>query len=295
MATDGTYKIASIPAGTDLVSRAAIAGEFTKMDAGLAHMVALQNNSSTTAYTTDAPYSAYYAGMRFQFVALYANTGGATLNVNSLGAKKLCDPTSGLQLSAAGAIAARQLYWLEYDTTLDSGAGAFRVYSQYVDLVSSQSIAGTKTFNDPIVAADTVSPLAGSNFMITPEGGFAVKLTNKTGSASVKGSLLKASGTYDNSVALCGAGDRNIAAFMYSDGVADGSDVWVVTAGVAQAKMASGSTATRGQHCVISSTENGRARSMSDPGDSEFFCGRFLESVSAGGLARIIITWRQDG
>lgn len=131
MATDGTYKIASLPAGTDLVARATYNAELVKMDAGLRAHTAVQTGTSTTAYTTDAPFTAYYAGMRFQFAPLYNNTAAATLAVNGLGAKNLCD-AGGYPISAANMIRAGQLYWLVYDATLDSNNGGF--YITEVDL-----------------------------------------------------------------------------------------------------------------------------------------------------------------
>ena len=299
MSKIGDNKIITLPESTDLVSLEGITGALQDLEDCAAHGIAVQSNTSTKAYATNVPFQSYYNGMRLQFIARYANTGAATLNINGKGAKKLLD-ASGVQLSAAGAIQAYSVWWIEYDSTLDGGAGAFKCIlltddGNNVKLTGNQTVAGTKTFNDPIVAADTVSPISGAKFMITPEGGFAVKLTNKTGGASVKGNLLKISTTTGNAVALCGTSARDIAGFMYSNGVSDGSDVWVVTSGIAPVLMESDQAATRGEHCVISRDEAGRAYSMSNPSDSDYFCGRFLDNIAAGGLGSVLIAWRQDG
>lgn len=129
MSTVGDKKIiAALPEAGDLVSRAVLVGALQQLEDCAAQGIAVQANTSTTAYTTAFPFQEYYDGMRLLFVPRLANTGAVTLNINGLGAKKLCN-TAGVQVSAAGAIGAYELYWIEYDPTLDGGAGAFRVYS----------------------------------------------------------------------------------------------------------------------------------------------------------------------
>lgn len=83
--------------------------------------IALQNNTSTTDYTS---YGAFERNLIF--CPLYANTGAVTLNMNGLGAKHLCD-SAGTQISTAGTLRARSLYLLEYDQTFDSGNGGWKV------------------------------------------------------------------------------------------------------------------------------------------------------------------------
>jgi hypothetical protein len=81
----------------------------------------------------------------------------------------------------------------------------------------------------------------------TPEGGLAVRLINKTGAASVKGSLVKAGSAVDNSVVLNDAlGGLNPIGAVYEDGIADGQLVWVVISGVAEVLLEDGTAATRG-------------------------------------------------
>jgi hypothetical protein len=83
--------------------------------------IALQSNTSTTAYESNGVFE-----RNLIFCPLYANTGAVTLNMNGLGAKKLCDST-GTQISTAGVLQARNLYLLEFDQTLDSDNGGWKV------------------------------------------------------------------------------------------------------------------------------------------------------------------------
>lgn len=71
--------------------------------------------TDTYAVTPSPAFTAYATGMTIVFKADVANTGGATLNVNGLGAKTLTD-TSGTALET-GAIVASQMVQCVYDGT----------------------------------------------------------------------------------------------------------------------------------------------------------------------------------
>ena len=62
---------------------------------------------------------------------------------------------------------------------------------------------------------------------ITPEGGYAVKLTNKTGAASVKGSIVSLSTETDNAFALAAIDASGVVGVVYEAGIADGAECWV--------------------------------------------------------------------
>lgn len=70
--------------------------------------------------------------------------------------------------------------------------------------------------------------------MFTPEGGLAIKVVNKTGAASIKGTILEAELTTDKGVELAEVGDPDPFGIMFSDGVADGKEVWMVVSGIAE-------------------------------------------------------------
>jgi len=131
---------------------------------------------------------------------------------------------------------------------------------------------------------------------LTVEGGIAVKMTNKTGSASVKGSLISASTTVDNSFILQ-SNEYDTMGVVYQDGVADGSECWIVVSGIAEVLMKDGVTPTRGDILIAADT-NGRADRTANPGsglpavDTHFKeCGHLVESKVAGTsvLAKAVI------
>lgn len=98
-----------------------------------------------------------------------------------------------------------------------------------------------------------------SNTAITPLGGLASKMLNKTGSLSVKGTVLQYEDNNDKAVTLCIADGLEPIGIMYSDGVADGEDVWVVKGGTAEVKLENNVGTTRGYWLRTSATEAGRA------------------------------------
>lgn len=72
--------------------------------------------------------SAYATGQMFRFVAGAANTGAVTINVNSIGVKKVrkirTSDGADIDLSAAD-IGKGETYFLHYRSTADGGSGAF--------------------------------------------------------------------------------------------------------------------------------------------------------------------------
>lgn len=70
--------------------------------------------------------------------------------------------------------------------------------------------------------------------VITPEGGMAVELINKTGADSIKGYIVEPSSTVDNAVKYTDNGDVDPIGVVYSDGVADGGKILVVFSGLAE-------------------------------------------------------------
>lgn len=75
-------------------------------------------NAQTLTYSV-AP-AAYYNGQKFAFIAGFSNTGGATLNVNSLGAKNLRKVVAGtLTALASGDLVAGAYVEVAYNTAND--------------------------------------------------------------------------------------------------------------------------------------------------------------------------------
>jgi hypothetical protein len=141
------------------------------------------------------------------------------------------------------------------------------------------------------VIADPTAP----KVKFTPEGGLAVLVTNKTGSDTVKGTLVDASTATDNAFSLTEADDADIIGIVYEDGIADGEEAWVVIAGIADVLLKDSTAATRG-NWVMSSDTIGRADATASapPGLAAAHfqeIGHCVQSAGAGTdvLARCIL------
>jgi len=141
--------------------------------------------------------------------------------------------------------------------------------------------------------------IVGPKIRFTEEGGFAVLLTNKTGSASVKGDLVEASASTDNAFAQAGVSDTHPIGVVYEAGVADGSECWVVVSGIAEVLLKDTTAATRGYWVMTSDTAGRADATLAAPpggGISELDqhmreIGHCIESKTAGTdvLAKIVM------
>lgn len=68
---------------------------------------------------------------------------------------------------------------------------------------------------------------------LTPEGGVAVKVLNKTGAPSIKGYIVEPSLTTDNAVKYTDPGDSDPLGVVYESGVPDGNYMWIIVSGIA--------------------------------------------------------------
>lgn len=98
----------------------------------------------------------------------------------------------------------------------------------------------------------------GQSMKFTPEGGLAVLLVNKTGSASKKGNIVEASTTTRRGVALVPANEPDPIGVIYDDGVADGDLIWVVIIGMAEVLLEDGTSTTYDNWIRVSPTVAGR-------------------------------------
>lgn len=121
----------------------------------------------------------------------------------------------------------------------------------------------------------------------TNERGFLVRMNNKTGANSVKGSVVSASDTTDNAFQLQ---DDAFDSFgvVAENGVADGSDCWVwMNGSVCEVLWADGQSATRG-YVALASDVDGRAYNVAVPAVSPVVAEHFreighpVESVGSG-------------
>jgi hypothetical protein len=120
----------------------------------------------------------------------------------------------------------------------------------------------------------------------TDEGGIALRMTNKTGGASVKGTVVTVydGGAVNNAVQLTEGDAIDPVGVMYDSGIADGSECWIVIAGRAQVLLKDGDAGVRGYWLGTSDTA-GRAECKAAPGlilEHMQEIGHCMESASSG-------------
>jgi hypothetical protein len=94
--------------------------------------------------------------------------------------------------------------------------------------------------------------------MITELGGVAIKLVNKTGSNSIKGTLVEASNTQDLAFDVLGSNENHPIGAIYENGIADGEQCWVVISGIAEVLLVDATSSSNG-NWVYASSPAGRA------------------------------------
>lgn len=91
-------------------------------------------------------------------------------------------------------------------------------------------------------ATGSAMSMSDARAMMNEEGGYMVRVYNRTGAASVKGTLVSASDSYNYSVRLTPVGGLDSVGVVYEDGIADGSYMWIVTSGKAQVRFCNATT-----------------------------------------------------
>ena len=137
-------------------------------------------------------------------------------------------------------------------------------------------------------------------FKLTALGGYAIKLTNKTGSNSVAGQLVQTDTSTNDAVKLTSVDEEETIGVFLDAGISDGSEAWVVVIGIADVAMQDNTTATRGNWVRSSATEAGYADATNaEPPSPAAFShfneiGNCIETVTATGggthvLARCVL------
>lgn len=123
----------------------------------------------------------------------------------------------------------------------------------------------------------------------TPIGGFAIKLTNKTGGNTVAGQLVIASTGTTDAFDTAAASDLNVIGIVLDAGIADGSEAWVVVSGIADVLIDAGGTALGDR--MISSATAGSADVDNAPAVAAHFqeIGHCIEARVGAGLARCVL------
>jgi hypothetical protein len=134
---------------------------------------------------------------------------------------------------------------------------------------------------------------------MTAEGGLAIRLTNKTGGASIKGYIAEADTTTDDAFTYTTDGVPDPIGIVYEAGIADGSECWVVVAGIADVYY--GGAVTRGTFSRVPVAADGapyatgmaiaEAVPTSPFATDKHFqeIGHPIESIGSAGLARTVL------
>lgn len=141
--------------------------------------------------------------------------------------------------------------------------------------------------------------LANDKVMLTPSGGIAIKVTNKTGGASVKGEVVQAGDSVNASVIKIIVDQPDPFGVFFESGVVDGQEAWVVVSGIADVYFI-GNT-TRGHLARGFLTADGagyvtgQALSEAIPvspfsDDKHFYeIGHVIEARTGAGLAKCVL------
>ena len=108
----------------------------------------------------------------------------------------------------------------------------------------------------------------GQKCIITQHGGVAVSLTNKTGAASVRGTLVHCDETTDNAFSSQTA-ELDTMGAVYEDGIADGEECFVVVAGIGHFLLKDATEAIRGYWVQASDTDGRADRAGEDDPDRQ--------------------------
>lgn len=143
-----------------------------------------------------------------------------------------------------------------------------------------------------------MSYLTSDNIKLTPEGGLAVRRTNKTGSNSIQGYVVETDASIANAVDLVGVGDPDPIGVFYESGIADGEEAWVVVSGIADVHYVGNTTLNDFSRVTVTADTGdapGKAISEAKPTapfstDKHFQeIGHVLEARVGEGLAKTIL------
>lgn len=159
----------------------------------------------------------------------------------------------------------------------------YQVLSKTGDVATASDIGGLITFPGGLCA-------------LTPAGGFAVRMVNKTGGASVRGTLVT-TGSAERSVVTTTANIPHAVGAIWSNGVADGGDIYVVVSGVAEVLFEDGQAPTVGYWCGISASVGGRAQARASLPDNSGAgvdlhngeVGHILQTIQAGTNVKALV------
>ncbi len=116
---------------------------------------------------------------------------------------------------------------------------------------------------------------------ISELAGVALKHINKTGAASVKGTIVEADGTTDDAFDVCDANGNHPIGVVYEDGIADGAECWIIIYGVADVLLKDTTLSAHGNWVFVSDVAGRADATLADP--------------TAGGVAQLDQHMREVG
>lgn len=140
-----------------------------------------------------------------------------------------------------------------------------------------------------IIKIGSAGFIEGSKFKLTAIGGYAIALTNNTGVNSVEGQIVEADNIDENSYKKADANAIDPIGTVYNGGVADGLEVWIVIAGIAEVLLDAGGCVHHDR--LITSATAGSADVSNTPAVGVHFreIGHALETVVGAGLAKTVL------
>jgi hypothetical protein len=134
------------------------------------------------------------------------------------------------------------------------------------------------------IRVESAGDVAAAKIKLTLEGGYAIKLTNKTGANSVRGEGCCVDLVTSNAVAQSATSASNVIGTFYESGIADGSEAWVVVSGIAPVRV-DGNAVSRGDRLISSTATAGRAEANNTPAVAAHFTewGHVLQDIAANG------------
>ena len=147
----------------------------------------------------------------------------------------------------------------------------------------------SKIIDGDITQVGSVRTLESPKYKLTPIGGFAIALTNNTGVVSVEGQIVEADDTDENSYKKADGSAVDPIGTVYNAGVADGSEVWIVIAGIAEVLLDAGGCVHHDR--LITSATAGSADVSNSPSTAVHFqeIGHAIETVVGAGLAKTVL------
>lgn len=126
---------------------------------------------------------------------------------------------------------------------------------------------------------------------MTPIGGFAVKLTNRTGAGSISGQVVIASIANADSVTLAGANELMPIGVFLDTGVANGAEAWIVVSGIAEVRLVAGGAGCALGDRLITDPAGGNAVANNAPAVAVHFqeIGHAVQAAAAGFTARTVL------